>query len=170
MYTETLKGSEAERASAARPPPPTASWNSRTRTVLQFPVKPWSELQGALVTWANAFKWSLSATSGNYWLWEHRPHYWEITYALSKDFPIHQWQLYFSLINPLPSHCLSFHLYIQIPCAVQTWFIISFQISYFFFLCNVHLNVLCFSVKIFWSLDKPCKYACVFEMDFSMQV
>lgn len=65
--------------------------------------------------------------------WEHRPHYWEITYALSKDFPIPIDGNYFILINPLASYSLSFHLNIQIPCAIQTdtCFITSFQINYF---------------------------------------
>lgn len=60
--------------------PPPWPWNPRTWTgELQFPVRPCPQLQGALITWANAFKWSLLGPGGNYWLWEHWPHSWEIT-------------------------------------------------------------------------------------------
>lgn len=103
-----------------------------------FPVKPWSERQDVLVTWANAFKWSLSATGGNYWFWKHWPHYWEITYILSKDFPIHRWKALYILINPSATHCWPFSLNSQIPCAIHTntWFIISFQVNYLIFFCS----------------------------------
>lgn len=88
-------------------------------------AKPRSEQQGVFLMRSNAFKESLSAIGGNYWLWEPWVHYWEITYGLSKASPVQRWKLQLIVFNPsaFQTHLLTSRSTFSI--------IISFQIKFF---------------------------------------